>query len=115
MRCCPERYLTATRWDISYCPDRCPPKYRSDSHCHPVGCGRSRYLRPPAIPTDIGMSRRTFERMYRRATGETLRDYVRRVRVDRAIVVLLKTDWKIESVADELGWKSKKNLYRAIK
>lgn len=62
----------------------------------------------------IGVQRRTLDRQFRIDMGMRVMEYRMRVRVAEALRQL-KGGVKPESVALQVGWKSKKNLYRAMR
>lgn len=56
---------------------------------------------------------RTLQRAFHRATGFHVKEYHLRLRVANALPLLCRGD-KVEAVARIVGWRSKKDLYRAI-
>jgi AraC-like DNA-binding protein len=63
----------------------------------------------------IGVSPRQLRREFRQTFGITLAKYVRQTRLRRALEVMRLRPGKIEPVALEVGYKSKKNFYRFFK
>jgi two-component system response regulator YesN len=52
--------------------------------------------------------------LFRRETGMTVREWLTRVRLDRA-ATLIRAGMKIEAVALTVGYRSKKNFYRQFR
>jgi two-component system response regulator YesN len=52
--------------------------------------------------------------LFRRETGMTVREWLTRVRLERA-ATLIREGMKIESVALTVGYRSKKNFYRQFR
>ena len=69
----------------------------------------------PRIAHKVGVTPDRLRRMFRRERGMTLPEYVRRVRLLRALEVLISHGSKIEPLALEVGYRSKKNFYRVFK
>lgn len=67
------------------------------------------------IARHVGAHPSAIRRSFRRDFQMSLREYQTRARVQRAIDLLRSTDAKIERVAVEVGWHSKKDLYRAFR
>ena len=63
----------------------------------------------------IGVSPRQLRRDFCQTFGITLAKYVRQARMQRALEVMMLHPGKIEPVALEVGYKSKKNFYRVFK
>lgn len=61
-----------------------------------------------------GWSPDHFGRLFREATGETARAFLRRLRTDRAAALLLATDRPVEAVALEAGYSGARALRRAF-
>ena len=62
----------------------------------------------------IGRQPAYLGRLFRRETGSSVRDYVTRVRLEHA-EVLIREGIKIEAVAQGVGYRSKKNFYRLFR
>ena len=62
----------------------------------------------------IGRQPAYLGRLFLRETGSTVRDYVTRIRLEHA-EMLIRSGIKIEAVALEVGYRSKKNFYRQFK
>ena len=77
-----------------------------------------RFYEPVAIDrvtTDLGMSRRSFTRLFRAAAGASYADYVERVRVEYACRLLRTTTRAIAPIAFECGYEELSSFYRAFK
>jgi AraC-type DNA-binding domain-containing proteins len=66
------------------------------------------------LARELGCSVAVLQRRFAEETGETPAAYRQRVRVAAAIELLCSSDAKIETIAREVGWKNKKDLYRAL-
>ena len=66
------------------------------------------------LAREVGCSVPVLCRRFRHATGKSVRQYAIKLRVDCAIDLLRTTDWKVEAIANEVGWKSKKDLHCAF-
>jgi AraC-like DNA-binding protein len=67
-----------------------------------------------ALAREVGCSVAVLQRRFAEESGETLTRYRARMRTAMAIERLRDTDWKVEAVARDVGWKSKKDLYRTL-
>lgn len=56
-----------------------------------------------------------FHRLFRAVTDETLGCYVRRLRIERAMMFLLNSDRSVEEIATAVGYQSTSAFYRAFK
>ena len=54
------------------------------------------------------------QRTFKESTGLTLREYQAELRLREALRLLEKSTLKIESIAGEVGYRSKKDLYRVV-
>jgi AraC-like DNA-binding protein len=70
-------------------------------------------VRVAALAIVLGTHERTLQRTFAYETGITVREYQARVRLANALPQLYAGD-KVEAVAMTVGWKSKKDLYRAM-
>jgi transcriptional regulator GlxA family with amidase domain len=61
-----------------------------------------------------GASPRRLQRDFHQLTGCTIQAYVTKRRIEAAMELLRNTDSKVESIAAEVGWASRKNLNRAL-
>jgi AraC-like DNA-binding protein len=67
-----------------------------------------------ALARELGCSVAVLQRRFTGEPGDTPTQYRRRQRAGAAIGLLRGSDLKIEAVARDAGWKSKKDLYRAL-
>lgn len=58
----------------------------------------------PDVVDEVMISRRALEQRFRKATGRTVHDEIRRVRLERACRLLIETDLPIARVADASGF-----------
>jgi transcriptional regulator GlxA family with amidase domain len=68
----------------------------------------------PALASRVGMSERTFSRVFHRETGRTPAAFVELARVDRAKALLETSDWTLARVAERAGFGSLDGLHRAF-
>ena len=66
------------------------------------------------VARSVGVSVRRLQRDFLLLTGQSIQDYVTRLRLDAAIVLLTTADDKVEWIARSVGWASRKNLNRAL-
>jgi len=66
------------------------------------------------IAGDLCLSSRALQRLFMRATGVSIRRYRIGLRLAEAFDRLRDSPWKIEAVAQSVGWHSKKDLYVAF-
>lgn len=71
-------------------------------------------LRAPALADRVGMSERTFQRVFRKETGLTPAHFVEAARVDRAKALLETSHWPLARVASRAGFGSMDALHRAF-
>jgi AraC-like DNA-binding protein/mannose-6-phosphate isomerase-like protein (cupin superfamily) len=64
---------------------------------------------------DLGLSRRSFTRLFRAVAGCSYADYVERVRIEYACRLLRETARGILSIAFECGYEDLSSFYRAFK
>ena len=68
-----------------------------------------------ALANRFGITTRALNSMCRNALGRSMKAYLRKVRVSRAIAILRQTPVKIEAVSMMVGYQSKKDFYRAFR
>ena len=68
-----------------------------------------------ALARSLGCSATVLEREFARRWGCTPAEYRTRVRVVHALPALRYPADKVDAIAREVGWKSKKDLYRAVR
>lgn len=66
------------------------------------------------LARDCACSPATFRRRFTCETGTRPIDARTRGRLRRAFILLRTTDWKVDAIAAEVGWKSAKNFYHAF-
>ncbi|MES2948221.1 MAG: helix-turn-helix domain-containing protein [Pseudomonadota bacterium] len=71
-------------------------------------------LRGPVLADSIGMSERTFQRVFRKETGLTPAHFVEAARVDRAKALLETSHWPLARIASRSGFGSMDALHRAF-
>lgn len=71
-------------------------------------------LRAPLLADRVGMSERTFQRVFRKETGLTPAHFVEAARVDRAKALLETSHWPLARVASRAGFGSMDALHRAF-
>lgn len=71
-------------------------------------------LRAPLLADQVGMSERTFQRVFRKETGLTPAHFVEAARVDRAKALLETSHWPLARVASRAGFGSMDALHRAF-
>lgn len=69
----------------------------------------------PDIVSEIGVSRRTLERRFSRATGKSILEQVNQNRLDRAKCLLQETDLPVYRVATEVGFANTRMLNRIFR
>jgi AraC-like DNA-binding protein len=67
-----------------------------------------------ALAREIGCGVGVLQKRFLKETGGTLTKYRQRLRVASAIELLRSSDEKVEAIARKVGWKSKKELYKAL-
>lgn len=89
------------------------------AHLHMPGCLAAYIEQDPCasngeLAAACGCNTRTLERRVLQLTGSTITAFQQRARVRRALT-LLADGMKVEAVANTVGWRSKKDLYRAFR
>lgn len=74
-----------------------------------------RKLTVETLAAELGVGARTLSRAYERLWRTSIAVDLRRVRCKNAVDLLLRSDLKIGAVAQDVGLKSKKDLYRLIR
>jgi AraC-like DNA-binding protein/mannose-6-phosphate isomerase-like protein (cupin superfamily) len=72
-------------------------------------------VRIDRVAADLGMSRRSFTRIFRACAGCSYADYVERVRVEYACRLLRETTRGIAPIAFECGYEELSSFYRAFR
>jgi AraC-like DNA-binding protein len=100
--------------------------FRTELHrVHPVSPARlaAAFIREPdgeradaaSLAAMLGVSPRQLRRAFLQTFGVPLPDYLRRARLLRALEVMAAQPGKVEPVALEVGYRSKKNFYRVFR
>lgn len=71
-------------------------------------------LSVPQLAERVGMSERTFSRVFQKEVGMGPSSFVEIVRIDRAKALLESSDWPLARVADRAGFGSIEALHRAF-
>jgi len=82
-------------------------KYMDRNYTRPIGVAD--------IVDHVCLERSYFSRLFREKTGETLRDYLHRYRMDKAMELLLATSYSIEIVARSVGFRDPLHFSRNFK
>jgi AraC family L-rhamnose operon regulatory protein RhaS len=72
-------------------------------------------VRIDRVAADLGMSRRSFTRLFREVAGCTYADFVEKTRVEYACRLLRETSRGIAPIAFECGYEDLSSFYRAFK
>ena len=72
-------------------------------------------LSTPALAASTGMSPSRFHEVFRRATGETVKQYTLRLRLERAALRLLTERTSVTTIAFDLGFGSHEAFTRAFR
>ena len=72
-------------------------------------------IRGPDLAKRVHLGTADFRQLFRFRFGVSVSGYRRQRRVERAIELLRTDQFKVEAVAASVGYRSKKNLYRAIR
>jgi transcriptional regulator GlxA family with amidase domain len=71
-------------------------------------------LSVPQLASRVGMSERTFSRVFQKETGVGPAAFVEMARVNRAKALLETSDWPLDRVAERAGFGSVEGLHRAF-
>jgi AraC family transcriptional regulator len=91
-------------------------------HYHPILAGviddvlrhRSGLVRVPDLASAAGFSRFHLVRMFRETTEETLEQFIRRIRLERAAYTLKTTGMSVIDVSEDCGYASPESFSRAF-
>ncbi|MEG2139009.1 MAG: helix-turn-helix transcriptional regulator, partial [Oscillospiraceae bacterium] len=72
-------------------------------------------LSPPRIADEMGMSGAYLGRLFRESLGQSIGEYMNRVRVENASRLLLSTDLTVEAVAAAVGFGNPKYFFVVFK
>lgn len=112
-----ELLMTAYRFLLDAHPSLAPA--RADSRMdEALRCIRQHADAPltlDEIAARINVSRRQFNRLLKKTTGQTYTDYVHSLRIERCCELLRSTDRKVYELAEALGFKDMKHFHRIFK
>ena len=67
------------------------------------------------ISEKLGLHPNYLSSLFRHKTGETFSDYLRKVRMEKAVALMTDTNLKIYEIACEVGYGDSAQFYRAFK
>ncbi len=76
------------------------------------------FVHPPIIEElakSIGINKQTLQRAFQQLTGQTVHEYIKAIRMEKAVSLLTDTHKRIDDIAKEVGYQSKGNFYKAFK
>ena len=76
---------------------------------------RREYLLVSSVAEAVMVSQRTLQKRFRKALGRSVRDEIRRSRIDLASKMLTETNLPVKQVARKLGYSSSKHISRYFK
>ncbi len=79
---------------------------------------RSVYAMPPRVPDlarRFGLNRTKLAEGFKHLFGETIFDYIQRLRMERARELLLDTDWSIANIAEVVGYERQSSFSAAFR
>ena len=77
-----------------------------------IHAGYRDVMRVPDLAARAAVSTSSFHRLFKRATGMTLTDYVTRLRIGQACALLASSDHPVAWIADAVGYRSLANFNR---
>jgi AraC-like DNA-binding protein len=91
---------------------------------HPLSCAREaeayiqQHFREAIAATELAARLQCpivfLRRTFRQLTGQTILEYQSALRLREALRLLAQSDLKMEAIAQEVGYRSKKDLYRVV-
>ena len=75
------------------------------------------YATPPVIETlaqTVGVDKKTLQGAVQYLTGQTINEYVRSIRMEKALTLLAEDRLRIDEIATVVGYLSKMNFYKAF-
>jgi AraC-like DNA-binding protein len=69
----------------------------------------------PEISESIGISSSLASQVFKQETGETIYNYLTRLRMERAADLLLKTDARISDIAEQVGYQHENSFIRSFR
>lgn len=79
---------------------------------------RSVYAAPPRVPDlarKFGLNRTKLAEGFKHLFGETIFDYIQRLRMERARELLTETDWSIAAIAETVGYERQSSFSAAFR
>ena len=107
----PDDMLLLKRLPVSDSQDISQRKARIDRY---IECNYCKRLSLEEISTYVGMSRTYFCNFFKANYGEGFADYLNRLRVEKASVLLANTDKRLEQIAQECGFKTVQYFTRSF-
>ncbi len=75
------------------------------------------YVNPPVIETlsrDVGIDKKTLQNAVRHMTGQTINGYIRSLRMEKALSLVMEGTMRIDEISKTVGYHSKMNFYKAF-
>ncbi len=75
------------------------------------------YVNPPVIEVlarSVGIDKKTLQKAVQHLTGQTINEYIRSLRMEKALSLLMEGTMRIVDIAATVGYHSKMNFYRAF-
>ena|GEM_PF-746063 len=75
------------------------------------------YVNPPVIETlarTAGIDKKTLQKAVQHLTGQTINEYIRSLRMEKALSLLMDGTMRVDEIAAAVGYHSKMNFYRAF-
>ncbi|QOS69252.1 helix-turn-helix transcriptional regulator [Eggerthella guodeyinii] len=95
-----------------------PDEALRDSVMRAKAALKAEYAHPPtveALARRVGTNKNRLQAGFARLEGKTVSEYLRGVRMGRALDLLAETDLPVEAVAQHVGYQGKANFYRAFR
>jgi AraC-like DNA-binding protein len=104
-------------WSRAFASDfaRTHPRSLSQAAARVIHRDYRRRLDADQIARTIGITSARLRRIFLHEVGMDVTEYVRRVRLIHALEQLIGSDAKVEPIAIDVGYRSKKNFYHAFK
>ena len=74
-------------------------------------------MNPPVIEVlarSVGIDKKTLQKAVQHLTGQTINEYIRSLRMEKALSLLMEGTMRIVDIAATVGYHSKMNFYRAF-
>ena len=75
------------------------------------------YVNPPVIEVlarTVGIDKKTLQKAVQHLTGQTINEYIRSLRMEKALSLLMEGTMLVDEIAAAVGYHSKMNFYRAF-